>query len=119
MSETFAAYMPHIRQRWLAEQHDWQARRARAWECTQRAVTVLREQFGAHDVIAFGSLVGQGIFDEHSDIDLAVTGIAPQKFFRAWADAARVTDEFELDLVDLADCAPALREKIRAEGAPL
>lgn len=118
MSETFVEYLPHIRRRWQRQQQTWQARRERAWESARRAAAVLREH-GAHEVMAFGSLVKQGVFDEHSDIDLATSGIPIRTFFRAWADAAAVVGDFELDVVDMADCSPALLEKIRMEGAPL
>jgi uncharacterized protein len=117
--QTFAEYLPHIRRRWLEEQDGWAKRRARAWEAARRAADVLRTQFAADAVIAFGSLAGEGQFDEESDIDLAVSGIAPKKFFRAWADAGNVTGEFDLQIVDLAECSPALLEKISTDGKPL
>jgi predicted nucleotidyltransferase len=118
MSEMFAQYLPHIRRRWQQDKASWQHRRERAWERARRAAAVLRTH-GASEVIAFGSLVGQGLFDEHSDIDLATSGIPIKQFFRAWADAAAVVGDFELDVVDMAECSPALLEKIRAEGVPL
>jgi len=80
---------------------------------------VLRTKYAADAVIVFGSLAGSGQFDEHSDVDIAVSGIAPKRFFRAWADAGNVTGEFDLDVVDLSDCSPALREKISTDGKPL
>ena len=117
--QAFAEYLPHIRRRWLEEQDNWAKRRVRAWEAARRAADVLRTQYAADAVIAFGSLAGEGQFDEQSDIDLAVSGITPKRFLRAWADAGNVTGEFDLDVVDLADCGPALREKISTDGKPL
>lgn len=116
--ESFAEYMPHIRRRWEREQAGWQERRARAWEDARRAAALLRDEFGAQRVIAFGSLVQSGLYDERSDIDLAVAGISARQFFRASARAASVCDR-ELDLIDLADCPPSLREQIEEEGVPL
>ena len=101
------------------EQDGWQKRRVRAWEAAHRAAGVLRTEFAADNVIAFGSLPSEGQFDADSDIDLAVSGIAPKRFFRAWADAGNVTGEFDLDLVDFSDCGPALLEKISTDGKPL
>ena len=115
----FAAYLPHIRRRWLAEQASWRDRRARAWEAARRAAALLRGQYGAATVLAFGSLTGEGQYDADSDIDLAVSGIPPGKFFRAWADAGNVTGEFDLDLIDLLDCGPVLLAKISADGKSL
>jgi uncharacterized protein len=118
MNGAFAEYLPYIRARWLREQQDWQNRRERAWESARRAATVLRDQFGARRVIAFGSLVRSGPFDDRSDVDLAIEGVPPGQFFRAGAAAAAVC-HLELDIVDLADCSPRLREAILSEGVPL
>lgn len=121
MSETtpFQEYLPYARQRWLAEQASWKRRRQAAWAAARRAAEVLRGQFAGERVLAFGSLVHSGPFDERSDIDLAVAGISPQRFFRAYAAAAAVIGPFEFDLVDLADCQPGLRAVILEEGVPL
>ncbi len=115
---TFAEYMPHIRQRWLDEQASWQHRRARAWESARRAAEVLRAQYSATKILAFGSLVQSGRFDDRSDIDLAVEGVPAAKFFRAWADAERVS-KFEMDLVDLSDCPEGLEKEIFRAGVSL
>ncbi len=119
MAESFAEYLPYIRERWLKEQEGWKLRRARAWASARRAAEVLRAQYSATKVLAFGSLVQMGRFDERSDIDLAVVGVPPAKFFRASADAAAIVGKFELDVVDLTSCAPELRETILREGVPL
>ena len=70
-------------------------------------------------VMAFGSLTRTGVFDARSDIDLAEEGIPVSKFWRASADAAAVVGQFELDVVDLGDCQPALRDIILREGVSL
>lgn len=66
----------------------------------------------------FGSLVHSGRFSERSDVNLAVSGIQPASFFRAWA-VGGASCPFELDLVDLADCSPTLRKLIEEEGVPV
>jgi predicted nucleotidyltransferase len=114
----FAAYMPGIRRRWMEEQESWQLRREQAWASARRAADVLR-QSGATRVHAFGSLTRAGIFDARSDIDLAEEGIPVSKFWRASADADAATGDFELDIVDLADCQPELRQVILREGVVL
>jgi predicted nucleotidyltransferase len=93
-------------------------RRDAAWESARRIAALLRARYNATQVIAFGSLVHPERFDERSDIDLAVAGIPPEVFFGAWA-AAGADCAFSLDLVDLGDCSPALRELIAREGRPL
>ncbi len=84
----------------------------------RRAAGLLRERFGATEVLAFGSVVGAGAFDDRSDIDLAVRGIAPERFFQAWLAATEVVDR-PLDLVDLDDCSARLRSAIQTEGQSL
>ena len=63
-----------------------------------KAADVLKS-FGATDVYLFGS-VAKGTDNEHSDIDLAVTGIPPEKFFKAMGSTINAIKR-EFDLVDL------------------
>ena len=119
MPESFAEYMPHIRARQRREQHEWESRREVAWAGAHRAAELLRTRFGARQVIAFGSLVRLGPYDANSDIDLAVEGIVPRQFFRASAVEATAVGQFELDLIDLADCPARLRAEILREGVRL
>lgn len=116
--EEFAAYLPHIRRLWLAWQEAGERRRQGAWEAAREVAEYLRARFGAQRVVAFGSLVHPGSFSERPDVDLAVSGIAPAAFFRAWAAAGDVCP-LELDLVDLRDCSPALQRLIEKEGVEL
>lgn len=116
--EKYADYLPHIRRRWLAQQEAWEQRRQEAWDAAREVAAILRLRFGAEEVIAFGSLAHGGRFSERSDVDLAVSGIRPGSFFRAWA-VAGASCPFELDLVDLADCSPTLRKLIEEEGVPV
>jgi predicted nucleotidyltransferase len=116
--EEFAAYLPHIRRRWRARQEAGERRREEAWEAARQVAVLLRDRFSAQRVVAFGSLVHPGFFSERSDVDLAISGIPPGAFFKAWA-AAGAGCPFELDLVDLRDCSPALRRLIEEEGVEL
>lgn len=118
LREEFAPYLPYIRRRWLAQQLAWKQRQEEAWDAAREVAAILRTRFAAETVIAFGSLVHADRFSDRSDIDLAVSGIQPAVFFKAWA-AAGASCPFELDLVDLSDCPPALRDLIEQEGMPL
>ncbi len=64
----------------------------------QKAVVALKAA-GAREVYLFGS-AAKGTMREHSDVDLAVSGLPPQVFFRAMAQASRALGR-PLDLVDL------------------
>lgn len=54
---------------------------------------------GAREVYVFGS-AALGKMDPHSDVDLAVTGLDPAQYFRAYALAHEALG-LPLDLVDL------------------
>lgn len=68
-----------------------------------KAADVLKS-FGATDVYLFGS-VAKGTNNEYSDIDLAVTGIPPEKFFEAMGDTFGAIKR-EIDIVDLDESTP-------------
>lgn len=67
-------------------------------EIIHKAVDVLKS-FGATDVYLFGS-IAKGTNHEHSDIDLAVSGLPPKDFFKAMGTAMNAIKR-EFDLVDL------------------
>jgi predicted nucleotidyltransferase len=64
----------------------------------EHAVSCLKSM-GAAEVFLFGSL-STDTWNESSDIDLAVRGLEPGRFFEAYALASRDLGR-ELDLVDL------------------
>jgi predicted nucleotidyltransferase len=53
-------------------------------EEVKRPATALRARFAYDELLLFGSLVS-GKFDRHSDIDLAIKGLASDHFFKACA----------------------------------
>ena len=68
------------------------------YRCIQQAAAVLKAA-GASEVYVFGSVIGEAL-REDSDIDLAVSGLPPEEFFRAMGLAREALGR-ELDLVDL------------------
>lgn len=96
-----------------------EARLLRAWEAAREAARLLKEQFDAQRVLVFGSLVHPERFSRWSDIDMAVQGLPARKFYRAVAEATGLSGEFQIDIVDLESCRPAMRERIELEGKEL
>jgi len=90
-----------------------------AWEIAHVAAHLLREQFGARMVVAFGSLVHRNWFNRWSDIDLAVWGVPPNRFYQAVAAVTGLSPDFEVDLVDAEHCSMSLRRVIESEGKKL
>ena len=69
-------------------------------ELLAKAVSALKAS-GASEVFIFGS-VANGNEHKGSDIDIAVSGIPPEKFIKAMGDTADILKK-PLDLVDLDD----------------
>ena len=117
--EKMAIYRATARRRWEQEEQEVAARREQAWELARQAARLLREQFGASRVVAFGSLAHEAWFGPRSDVDLAAWNIRPDRFYRAVAAVTGISPDFEVDLVDPADCRPAPRRAIEREGIDL
>jgi predicted nucleotidyltransferase len=56
--------------------------------------------YGAKEVYLFGS-AATGTLREDSDIDMAVSGLPPEVFYRAWAKAVRAFPGREMDLINM------------------
>lgn len=109
-------YLRGWQRRLAQEERALETRRQRARSALPALVETLRE-FGATEVHLFGSL-RTGVFRPASDIDLGVRGIAPDRFFAALAALDAVCD-VPVDVVDLDEASPALRQRILEEGERL
>jgi uncharacterized protein len=94
-------------------------RRRRAVVVARKAAKLLKTEFGAEEVILFGSLARRGDFTLYSDIDLAERGIPSERYLAAMATVLHLDAEFKIDLVDIKTCLPVLREEIEETGKPL
>jgi predicted nucleotidyltransferase len=110
-----SAYAPESQLPASAAEERWE----RAWDVARVAARLLRERLGATRVVVFGSLAHRSWFTPWSDIDLAAWGIAPDRYYRAVALVSGLSPEFEVDLVAVERCRPALRRVIESEGVEL
>jgi len=78
----------------------------------EKAAAVLKAA-GAREVYVFGSAASGGMRPD-SDVDIAVSGLPPQVFFRAMSDAERALG-CPLDLIDLDEDSPFTRY-LKSEG---
>ncbi|NWF56085.1 MAG: nucleotidyltransferase domain-containing protein [Syntrophaceae bacterium] len=78
----------------------------------EKAAQALRAA-GAREVYIFGS-AAKGILREDSDIDFAVSGLPPEKFFRAMGEVGDIVRR-NIDLVDLAEI-NSLTQYLQEEG---
>ena len=90
----------------------------KAWHITRKISAMLKNKYKAEKVIAFGSITTKS-FNDYSDIDIGVTGIPSDKFYKAVAETETLSNEFNIDLLDIEDCSPALKEKILHDGVNL
>jgi len=105
-------------QRRLArERQELLQRSTRARGAARRAAESLRRDFGAEEVWLFGSVVA-GPRHDAFDVDLAVRGLAPERYYEA---LARVSDLIggPVDLVPLESCGERLRGAVAATGERL
>ena len=94
-------------------------RRRRALTVARKAAKLLKEKFGAKEVILFGSLARRGSFTLYSDIDLAARGIHSDYYLTAMETVLYMNAEFKIDLIDPAFCSPAMRDEIKKDGKQL
>lgn len=92
------------------------ARRESGWTVARSAAELLRREYGATRVWVFGSLLRSWAFHVRSDVDLAVEGLPPERFFQAVAAVNDLPGAFGVDLVDMDDCRQALRQAIERQG---
>lgn len=116
-SGRYTPYVEAWRRRFAARRSAGEQHRTRALQAAQRAADILADRYGARKVVLFGSLAWRRT-DPTSDIDLAVEGLAPDRFFRADAELARDIP-IPVDLKLLSECPPMLRRRIEQEGIVL
>jgi predicted nucleotidyltransferase len=117
--EAMARYRRTALAREGAHLQETEVRRQVAWTVALRAARLLRQDFGATRVVAFGSLAHGAWFRLHSDIDLAVEGIPPQIFWRAWGALDRLDPAVDIDLIAIESAPERLRDEIVQQGVSL
>jgi len=101
----------------LRRERTIQARRVAVRAAARRAAGALRERFGEEiAVYLFGSALDSGQFHMNSDIDLAVLGLPPDRYFEAWALAESAADAGPVDFLLLEDAPDWLAAEVRTSG---
>lgn len=110
-------YLHHQRVQVRRQDAAIDARRQHARAVAADLAVLLAREFGVCRVLLFGSVVAEG-FSLQSDIDLAVFGLAPDRFFEAWSALAQASD-FAVDLIALETASESLRSVVLSEGVTL
>jgi len=117
--ELLEVYRRSAREREVRRREALERRRAEALELATSAAHILTAEFGATGVWLYGSLAGVGTFHERSDIDLAVEGVSPECFWKAWAALERLGGHIDIDLADLQFAKASLVAEIQENGIRL
>lgn len=92
-------------------------RQQQGWHVAQHCALILKEKFGVKRVVLFGSMLDYESMSWHSDIDLAVEGLAASDLWKAGA-ALEKGHDFSIDLVELELAKPHIIKAI-AQGVDL
>lgn len=113
LTETAKAYRRRADAREAERRDLYGVQRQRA----RRVASALHSAFGPHvRVYLFGSLLDLDRFRADSDIDLAVEGLTPSDYWRAWRVVDAHAGGVAVDLVRVETAPQRLRESLRAEG---
>lgn len=112
-------YKRTARARRQLERKRREMRRERAWQLARRAAALLKEEYDVQRVVVFGSLTHPDRFTLWSDVDLAAWGLTSANWLRAMGAVRELSDEIEVNLVDVACCSPELLMAIEREGVVL
>ena len=119
--EELRSYRPWLNMERHRKDPEASKRRDDAWKLARVAAGMLKKRFGATRVVVFGSLARNAVFTPWSDIDLAVWGIAPEKYYQAAGAAMDIGLEegIRVDVVDPKDCDRQFLETVEQEGIDL
>jgi len=107
-------YIEGWRRRFEQQRLEDEARAERARQALPQVVAILRK-YDVKRIIVFGSLLLPGRFHKRSDIDVAVEGLAPKDFFRAYGELMMSLD-WRIDLKPFEEVDDFFRGQILERG---
>lgn len=91
-------------------------RRQEALATSDRCIQILKQDFGATEVIVFGSLRGDSIWHWQSDLDLAVRGMTSQAISQAYSAIEKISPAWlKVDLIQVDEMPDRFRSRILQE----
>ncbi|MGC9398859.1 MAG: nucleotidyltransferase family protein [Anaerolineae bacterium] len=106
-TEKLHAYWQSLQTRWETRREAQEQRRKAAYRAVQAAAaTVFCRYPSLHWAYLFGSITYPEAFHAHSDIDIAVEGLDPQRYFDVWRDLERALPHWVIDLRDISSESP-------------
>ena len=91
----------------------------RAWHVAHEVAALLYEQFGATQVVVFGSLTEPMWFTSRSDIDIAVSGLSHDMYDKAYNKIMDFDSGFKIDLINFDISKGIFRERVKHQAIPI
>ena len=91
----------------------------RAWQTAYQVATLLYEEFGATQVVVFGSLTEPMAFTKRSDIDIAVSGLSRDVYDKAWEKIFDFDSGFKIDIINFDTSEGLFRERVKHQAIPI
>ena len=107
-----------LEQVWKSQKMD-EALLHRAWDTAYQVATLLYEEFGATQVVVFGSLTEPMAFTDRSDIDIAVSGLSNDAYNKAYGKVVFFDAPFKIDFVNFDTSKGLFRERIKYQAIPI
>ena len=116
--DELSACRKRLEQVWKSQVME-ESRLHRAWQTAYEVAMLLYEQFGATQVVVFGSLTEPMGFTNRSDIDIAVSGLSTDAYDKAWKMVMDFKSEFKIDFVNFDTSKGRFRERIKYQAIPI
>jgi len=88
-------------------------------ERVKEAVVELKKQFSVRRVVLFGSLAHRAWYIPGSDVDLAVEGLDPGSYWKAWGLVEDIIATHPVDFIDIKTAGESLQQAIERDGVEL
>ena len=90
-----------------------------AWRDAQEVAILLYKEFGATQVVIFGSLTEPIWFTKGSDIDIAVSGLSNDLYDKAYKKIMDFDSEFKIDIINFDRSKGLFRERVKYQAIPI
>lgn len=85
----------------------------------KEAADELKKRFSVRRVVLFGSLAHSAWYVPDSDVDLAVEGLDPGSYWKAWGLVEELIATHPVDLIDIETAGESLKQAIERDGVAL
>ena len=113
----YDSYRKKWQERWAELERRCEERRKDAEAHAHKLADLLASAYEINKVVLYGSVLTPGAFREASDIDLAVEGLAKDRFFEAYGLLMRESP-YNVELKPIEDLTPLIKARV-LEGRTL